>query len=121
MQKKKIIKIPYEDVVDTICDICQRSCKSIASSEEVSAKVTRFNYATLIADFGYGSSIDCPIPATFHFCETCYLFLLSLCKRKKMPRYLAEGMRNKRLDIIGLFTRAHALKQTLIRRLPSSL
>lgn len=53
-------------VSDVICDLCHQSTKD---------NIGNFEYATLIANWGYSSSKDGDSDE-FHYCEKCYDLLL---------------------------------------------
>lgn len=67
MYKREVVKeeVEREVVVDIICDICGDSC-----TEEIMGQQFT-NYATLYADWGYGSPYDTQ-EHTCHICPTCY-------------------------------------------------
>jgi protein-arginine kinase activator protein McsA len=60
MRKQSIVK-------DIECDICGNSCKRIVSEDK---KSWTFEYATLFANWGYGSNNDGD-STELHICENC--------------------------------------------------
>lgn len=80
MLKTKKISKKVDDIVDIICDSCQKSCNRDPKFDQC------WEYATLKANWGYWSNKD-EQHHEIHICERCYDFIITLMKIKPEIKY----------------------------------